>query len=90
MNKQTKTKPQKFYDDLRKFQAKYPMCYIEAWTPEDFQFAVRLAEFPDIEDDAPPVDWDAPLHETTADNLYRHFDAEIGTNWDRVNLESVS
>ena len=36
-----------FYKDLRKFQMKYPMCYVEAWTPERKELkaeVVRLRE----------------------------------------------
>lgn len=73
MSKQTST----FHDDLMALREKYPMVYLEAWTPNDFV-------------DAPVVDWNHPFHETTVDNLYRHFDAEIGTNWDRIREESVS
>lgn len=79
-----KTNPQKFYDDLRKFQAKYPMCYIEAWTPEDY---VSAANQGNEDEDSTPVDWNDPDHEAVADRLSRHFDANIGTNWDRVRLE---
>ena len=74
-----------FFADLKEFRAKYPMVYLEAWTPDDFVFDLNK------ERDTPaPVDWNHPFHEITADNLYRHFDAEIGTNWDRVRYESVS
>jgi hypothetical protein len=82
-----KTNPQKFYEDLRKFQAKYPMCYLEAWTPEDFNYASALAEFPDEGFDESAVDWNDPDHEAVADRLSRHFDANIGTSWGRVRLE---
>jgi hypothetical protein len=30
------------------------------------------------------VDWNDPAHESTADHLYHYFDANYGTNWDRV------
>lgn len=54
------------------------MVYLEAWTPDDF------IERPE------PVDWNHHLHEITADNLYHHFDANYGTNWERIRYESVS
>lgn len=73
-----------FHADLQALRKKYPMVYIEAWQPDDFVFHEG-----DI-DDAPAVDWNHPFHEITADNLRRHFDAEIGTNWDRIREESVS
>ena len=25
-----------FFSDLTKLRDKYPMCYVEAWTPDDF------------------------------------------------------
>lgn len=73
-----------FHDDLQALREKYPMTYIEAWTPDDFVFD------PDSDTTPAPVDWNHPFHEITADNLRRHFDAEIGTNWDRIRHESVS
>jgi hypothetical protein len=72
-----------FHDDLRALRAKYPMVYLEAWTPEDFGVH-------DGDGDPEPVDWNHPFHEITADNLRRHFDAEYGTNWERVRHESIS
>ena len=73
-----------FHDDFQALREKYPMVYLEAWTPDDFVFHEGDT------DDAPSVDWNHPFHETTADNLRRHFDATIGTNWDRIRYESVS
>jgi hypothetical protein len=75
----TKTNPAAtFHQDLQALRAKYPMVYVEVWTPEDFVV------------DELSVDWNHPFHETTVDNLHRHFDPEIGTNWERVRHESVS
>jgi hypothetical protein len=72
-----------FHNDIQALRAKYPMVYLEAWTPDDFVV--------DEDGNSPaPVDWNHPFHEITADNLHRHFDAEIGTNWDRIKEESVS
>jgi hypothetical protein len=83
MSKKTKNNPAAFHGDLQALRAKYPMVYVECWTPDDF-VVDEDGNSPDI------VDWNHPLHETTADNLYRHFDANYGTNWDRVRYESVS
>ncbi len=59
------------------------MVYLEAWTPDDFVF--------DESGNTPePVDWNHPFHQITVDNLRRHFDAEYGTNWERVRHESIS
>ena len=79
MSKKTKTNPaDTFYEDFKAFQAKYPMVYLEAWTPEDFSVDEDGDASPD------PVHRNNPVHITTADNLDRYFDAEFGTNWDRV------
>lgn len=68
-----------FYADLRDFQKKYPMVYLEVWTPEDFAFAAN-----DLEDVSENADWQSPEHLVTAHTLERRFDANHGTNWDRV------
>ena len=78
-----------FHDDFQALRKKYPMVYLEAWTPDDFVFDPDKDD--DDDDTTPaPVDWSHPFHEITADNLHRHFDATIGTNWDRIQYESVS
>lgn len=72
-----------FYKDLREFQRKYPMCYIEAWTPEDY---VSTA-FQDIEEGEAkevPADWNDEDHQATTEKLYDTFDANYGTNWERL------
>ena len=68
------------------------MVYLEAWTPDDFvSDSDKDDDDYDDDDTTPaPVNWNHQLHEITADNLRRHFDATIGTNWDRIREESVS
>jgi len=66
-----------FYDDLKKFRAKYPMCYIEAWTPEDFD---RDENGGEVENS----NWELRLWNRIAARLGFEFDAEVGTNWTRV------
>ena len=82
-----------FHDDLQALRKKYPMVYLEAWTPDDFVFDDEEG-FVSVEDDdattPAPVDWNHPFHEITVENLNRHFNAEYGTNWDRIREESVS
>jgi hypothetical protein len=93
MSKKTKTKPNPavtFHADLRALREKYPMVYLEAWTPDDFVNNDFDEEDEDGDFTPKSVDWNHHLHEITADNLRRHFDAEIGTNWDRIREESVS
>lgn len=66
-----------FYKDLKAFRASYPMCYIEAWTPEDF----------DLDKDGEPkddTDWKSRLWTRIASRLSHEFDASVGTNWARV------
>ena len=81
-----------FYKDLVSFREKYPMVYVEIWTPDDF---IEASQDEDQRlshggDEGKPVDWNDPLHEITASNLFDNFDANVGTNWDRVRYESVS
>jgi hypothetical protein len=70
-----------FYKDLKDLQAKYPMCYIEAWTPEDYDSVDA-----DYDDDEKEVesDWKDQDHIGTTNSLYNSFDANYGTNWDRI------
>jgi hypothetical protein len=66
-----------FHDDLKAFRARYPMCYVEAWTPDDF----------DRDDDGGErenVDWGTRLWKRVAARLDFEFDAEVGTHWGRV------
>jgi hypothetical protein len=65
-----------FWNDLKEFQAKYPMCYIESWTPGDFVSTSGQ--------DTCGANWNAQKHITTAGSLSHHFDAEYGTNWERI------
>jgi|688.fasta_scaffold1535830_2 hypothetical protein len=87
MNRAERTKGKKtktnnpavtFHTDFQALRAKYPMVYLEAWTPDDFVVDEDGNGSPE------PVDWNDSAHIATADNLDRHFDAEYGTNWERV------
>jgi hypothetical protein len=71
----------KFYEELKALQEKYPMCYIEAWTPEDYVSADA-----DYDEDSDPeeTDWNELNHVLTTNSLYNNFDANYGTNWDRI------
>lgn len=72
-----------FYKELRDFQAKYPMCYVEAWTPEDYDSVD--ADYND-EDPEPKsyTDWNKDVHCDTTSKLYKYFDANYGTSWERI------
>jgi len=67
---------QDFLTDLFALQQKYPECYIEAWTPEDYSTVTQQ---------------DFPVHrlsigqcEIVSSNLYNYADANEGTTWDKV------
>lgn len=66
-----------FYGALKELKSRYPMCYLEAWTPEDF----CLDENNEAKDD---IDWSERRWKRMASRLGHEFDASIGTNWDRV------
>ena len=70
-----------FFEDLETLRLKWPMCYVEAWTPDDFDAAVSMRSG---EGEALPADWGDPKHLETARLLDRRFDAETGTFWYRV------
>lgn len=76
MDGKTKTE-EAFWTDLRELEKKYPMCYIEAWTPDDFDCTEG-----DIDDK--DTDWQSPLWPAVVRHLGKGFDANCGTNWDRI------
>lgn len=41
-------------------------------------------DFPGANGEEQSADWDAGHHVATADELYDSFDANVGTNWERV------
>jgi hypothetical protein len=63
-----------FYDDLAELQNKYPSCYIEAWTPEDFVKIIKKEES--------EINWNDYI--PVAQKLYDTFDGNQGTNWHKV------
>ena len=60
-----------FLKELFDLQQRYPECYIEAWTPEDYeakagrQLTVREAMI-------------------VSNYLYNYVDANAGTTWDKI------
>jgi hypothetical protein len=70
-----------FYQKLQDLQKKYPMCYIEAWTPEDY---ISTDVDYDNDEDSEEADWEDEKHTSTANRLYKYFDANYGTNWERI------
>lgn len=71
---------------LRKLREEYPEFYIEVWGPYDFVCGYRrdlhlshdeiMAELLEKQDEWPVV----------VDELHDGFDANYGTNWDRINI----
>ena len=70
-----------FYKELKELQDKYPMCYVEAWTPEDY---ISANVDYDNDEDPEEADWEDEQHLSTATSLYKYFDANYGTNWERI------
>jgi len=62
---------QDFLVDLFALQQKYPECYLEAWTPEDY-----CAKAPR----------DLTIREAmiVSNYLYNYVDANLGTTWNKV------
>jgi hypothetical protein len=65
-----------YIKDLIAFRERYPMCYIESWTPDEWQ------EFIGEEDTIP--DWTARRHTDVVRELYGGFDPMYGTNWETI------
>jgi len=66
-----------FFEELKALRAKYPMVYLEVWTPQDFDSVLQ-------DEDEKDADWTDPVHVNTAGMLEHHCDPSIGTNWDRI------
>ena len=75
---------QSFYTELDALRKKYPMCYIEAWTPDDFVCNAATGKDDEEDGEASAADWEDPAHVGVAENLYDSFDANLGTNWDAI------
>ncbi len=71
-----------FYDELRVLSEKYPMCYIEAWTPEDY-FMMKHKD-QNIEDIQDKLNWNDEEWVQVSEKLYDTFDANHGTNWHKL------
>ena len=90
MSKKKSAKPEtpSFHADLQALREKWPQVYLEAWTPDDFDFAVAMREAEtsiiECELEACHADWNDPKHVETARRLDRYADADCGTNWYRV------
>lgn len=68
-----------FLEKVKALREEFPQCYIETWTPLDFTYTEN-----DVEDDTVSMEWDDPRAVEVAEQLYRVFDANHGTNWDVI------
>lgn len=60
-----------FLTDLFALQQKYPECYVEAWTADDYQTTV-------------PISMTKGQSEIVSNMLYNTCDANKGTTWKKV------
>lgn len=75
------TLPAKFYKDLHALQDKYPMCTIDAWTPDDYEFALAQEDDSDAELDDIESDWDNERYVWATQMINKRKDANSGINW---------
>jgi len=66
---------EQFQKELESLRNKYPMCYIEAWTPEDFNTSL-----------ATNLNWEDDTCIEIAQELYDSFDANDGTSWTSLDM----
>jgi hypothetical protein len=83
MKKKRTKKQSSFFCDLQKLREKYPQVYLEAWTPDDFEFISESRDEPETpwSDERMLADWSDPQWIAIADRLYHQFDANNGTTW---------
>jgi len=62
-----------FLHDLFDLQQKYPECYIEAWTPEDYETKANK-----------PLTIRESM--VVSNYLYNYCDANEGTTWDKIDF----
>lgn len=73
-----------FQADVRALQAKYPMCYVETWNPDDWQQYLTPEVAEEEDEHILSADWTDPVHLQIATHLHRYFDAQYGTDWGRL------
>jgi hypothetical protein len=74
-----------FFKDLRTLQAKYPMCFIDAWTPDDYEFALAMGEEPDAELEE-NADWSHDRYVWASRMVSKRKDANNGIDWDWLSI----
>jgi hypothetical protein len=75
------TRSDQFYTELIAFRNKWPCCYLEAWTPNDFHAVSKACKKTSTPQKDQPA-WEA--WEKTAKKLYDTFDPNVGTFLDRL------
>jgi hypothetical protein len=72
-----------FFGDLQKLRDKYPQVYLEAWTPDDFEFIREDKDDSESpwDSDTMLADWSDPQWIDISNRLYKQFDANVGTSW---------
>lgn len=72
-----------FFADLQELRNKYPQVYLEAWTPDDYEFIRENKNDSESawDSEALLADWSEPQWIAVADQLYHQFDANNGTSW---------
>lgn len=75
---------EEFQKEIRALQAKYPMCYIESWNPNDWQQYLTPERVEEEDEHLLSADWHEPIHCEIAAHLTRYFDAQHGTDWNRL------
>jgi hypothetical protein len=75
-----------FEKALRKLREEYPEFYIEVWGPYDFVCAVNRAEFLSHDLIMAEIIEREDEWPTVVAELQEGFDANYGTNWDRLEI----
>ena len=73
-----------FQSELRRLREQYPQFYIEVWGPYDFALQLKNDGYKTGEElaQAAADNWDKWVG--VVEILHNTFDANVGTNWDRL------
>jgi hypothetical protein len=74
-----------FFKDLKALQAKYPMCFIDAWTPDDYEFALAMNEEPDAELEE-NANWSDDRYAWATFMIHKRKDANNGIDWEWLSI----
>ena len=73
-----------FDNELREFRAKYPEFYVEVWGPWDFVVGKTRDQMPLYNEVVRLVIKHMDKWPDVVNELHEGFDANFGTNWDRI------